>query len=188
MTEEQIDVLDENEGFTGEIIGRDEAHKTGAWHRAVALYIVNSKNQVLLQKRSKHKKTWAGCWDMTCGGHAEAGSFGLITVIREADEELGITLCEKDICYMCGYRSNNKHGKIWDRHFNEYYIAFKDVDTKDLKIQEGEVDEVKWVSYKKFKKMVECEDKSLTSKWEAHKAFVRFFDNYSSLQISKNRL
>jgi len=175
---ETFDILDENGGFTGLVLSRDEAHKTGAWHRAVALYLVNSKKQVLLQKRSKHKRTWAGCWDFTCGGHVDAGELGLASIIREAEEELGIDLSASEVRYMCGYRSDNKNEKMWDRHHNEYYIALKDIDIAKIKLQQGEVDEIKWVDYADFKKMVAQKDSTLTSKWHAHEAFVRYFERY----------
>ena len=178
---ELFDVLDDKSGFTGQTVERDEAHKTGAWHRAVALYIVNSKNQVLMQKRSAHKKTWAGCWDFACGGHVDAGELGLFSVIREADEELGIKLEPNNVRYMCGYISDNKNDKMWDRHFNEYYVAFVDFDINEVKLQENEVDEIKWVDYIDFKKMVEDKADTITSKWPAHRAFIRYFDKYGKM-------
>ena len=179
MTKEYFDVLDENGGFTGEIIERDKAHEIGAWHRAVGLFIVNSKNQVLSQRRSKHKKLWPDCWDYTAGGHVDAGELGLASVVREAEEELGIKLDLSDVHYISSYRSDKKHGSIWDRHFNEYYIAFKDVDIKDIKLQEGEVEDIKWLDYKDFRQMIVSRDKSLTTKWECHDALVRYFDRYA---------
>lgn len=174
-----FDVLDENQAFTGETISREAAHQAGAWHRAVSLYVVNGKNQVLLQRRSADKKLWPNCWDHAAGGHVEAGELGLACVIKETEEELGIKLKASDIRYASGLRSDRHHGKVWDRHFNECYIAFKDIDLKDVKVQDSEVAEIKWVDYSVFKKMVEQNDKSLTDK-ESHGAFIRYMDRYQN--------
>lgn len=54
--EEYFDVLNERGEFTGKIESREKCHKEGLWHKAVAIFIINSKKQVLLQKRSGTKK------------------------------------------------------------------------------------------------------------------------------------
>lgn len=179
---EYFDILDENEGFTGKTISREEAHKSGTWHLAVALYIINSKRQVLMQKRSRHKKIWPSCWDFACGGHVEAHELGLATVIREAYEELATKIKPSEVRYICNYRSTNENEKMCDRHHNEYYIAFKDVDISKVKLQENEVEEIKWVDYNEFKRMVANKDSTITSKWEAHEALIRYFDKYGYSQ------
>lgn len=54
--EEYFDVLNEKGTYTGEIELREKCHKEGLWHKAVVVFIINSKGQVLLQKRSASKK------------------------------------------------------------------------------------------------------------------------------------
>lgn len=54
MAEEIVDLLDE----TGKKLGKIKkslAHQNGAWHRVVHIWILNSKGQLLIQKRSKEK-------------------------------------------------------------------------------------------------------------------------------------
>lgn len=46
---------------------------SGLRHKAVALFIINNKGQVLLQKRSVKKKMWPGMWDLSTGGHVKSG-------------------------------------------------------------------------------------------------------------------
>ena len=71
--EEKIDVLNELGEFTGEVATRDECHKKGLWHRAVYAFIIDDKGNILLQKRSNNKKLWPNMWDVTGGGHVDAG-------------------------------------------------------------------------------------------------------------------
>ena len=74
--EEYFDVLNEKGEYIGKTETRKKCHKEGLWHKAVVVFIINSKRQVLLQKRSANKKMWANMWDITAGGHVLAGEFG----------------------------------------------------------------------------------------------------------------
>ena len=176
--EEMIDVLTEDGEFTGKVINREEAHKVGAWHRAICLFLVNSKKQVLIQKRSRYKKKWPGCWDVSSGGHVDAGEFGDTSAIRELYEELMVKVEPQDVRYLGGYRSNDKNERMWDCHFNEFFAAFKDVDIKDIKLQESEVEEAKWIDFEEFKKLTRSKDPSFTTKWEAYEALIRYIERY----------
>ena len=108
MNIEYVDVLDENGIPTGEIVTRDEAHKTGKWHRAIVVAIVNSDNKVLLQRRSKNKKKRAGMWDISVAGHVSTGQDSISASIREINEEVKVDfkwiVDVKDFRYMFSYR------------------------------------------------------------------------------------
>ena len=45
---------------------------------------------LLLQKRSKEKDSFPGCYDISSAGHISAGDEPLETALRELEEELGI--------------------------------------------------------------------------------------------------
>ncbi len=70
---EFFDVLDENGEYINEVASREECHKKGLWHKGVVAFIMNSNNQILLQKRSSTKKLWPDLWDVTAGGHVLTG-------------------------------------------------------------------------------------------------------------------
>ena len=88
--EEYFDVLNNKGDYTGKIESREKCHKEGLWHKAVAVFVINSKGQVLLQRRSPNKKMWPNMWDITAGGHVLSGEFGFQSIIRECKEEIGI--------------------------------------------------------------------------------------------------
>ena len=46
--EEYFDVLNNKGDYTGKIESREKCHKEGLWHKAVAVFVINSKGQVLL--------------------------------------------------------------------------------------------------------------------------------------------
>lgn len=142
--EEYFDILDENGEFTNKVESRSTCHKEGLWHKAVALFIINSKNQVLLQKRSANKRMWPNLWDITAGGHVLAGEFGFQSIIREIKEEIGIDIEQNDITFIGASTSQNIKNEIKNKHFNEYYIVNKDIDVSELVLQEEEVSDAKW--------------------------------------------
>lgn len=142
--EEKFDVLTETGEYAGRIESREDCHKFGFWHKAVALFIINSKNQVLLQRRSANKKLWPNLWDISAGGHVLAGEFGFEAIIREIKEELGADIEKNDILFIGGATSTNIKNDIINNHFNEYYIVTKDIDETKLILQTEEVSEVKW--------------------------------------------
>jgi len=173
----QIDVVNELERPIGKIITVIKAHKTGAWHKAVGLYIVNDRNQVLLQKRSKLKKQYPGLWDATCGGHVKAGETAVECAIREAHDHLGINLTPDDVEFIGNAKSVDINSHQWDRHFNKHFVAFKNVDLKKLRLLEHEVDAAKWVDFHVFKEGVTRRDKRLAPRWHAHNAFVKYIEH-----------
>ena len=118
--EEKIDVLNELGEFTGEVATRDECHKKGLWHRAVYAFIIDDKGNILLQKRSNNKKLWPNMWDVTVGGHVDAGEFGRQALIREVKEELGISINDDDIKYLVGSTSINEKEEVSEvRYFSK---------------------------------------------------------------------
>ena len=167
--QETFDILDAKGRYTGKTATRDECHQSGHWHKAVAIFIINSKNQVLLQKRSDSKKLWPGMWDVSAGGHVLAGEFGFRAVMRECEEELGIKLDKNDITFVGATTSTNLKGDVINNHFNEYYIVHKDLDPSTLKLQTEEVSEVKWIDRDEIIRRIQNRYEGITDKegcWE----------------------
>ena len=83
---EIIAVVDENDIVIGETT-RGEAHQRGILHREVYTYLINSKKEVLLQKRLDDH-----FWDHSSSGHFPKDQDYLEAAQREFEEELGIRL------------------------------------------------------------------------------------------------
>lgn len=176
---EYFDVLTEEGEYTNRVETREECHSKGFWHKAVALYVINSKNQVLLQKRSANKKLWPNLWDMTAGGHVLAGEFGFQAIMREMKEELGIDIDKNDITFIGCATSINIKSDIINKHFNEYYIVNKDIEISDLKLQTEEVSDVKWVDKEEILKRIENNYEGITEKigcWDYLKRYYEWKD------------
>jgi isopentenyldiphosphate isomerase len=78
---------------TSIVFCRSAVHRDGDFHRAVHIWIfAESTKELLLQKRSDDKDSWAGLWDISSAGHISAGDASLNTARRELQEELGVNL------------------------------------------------------------------------------------------------
>lgn len=60
-------------------------------HPVVHVHIVNSRGEIFLQKRTLTKETQPGKWDTAVGGHVSSGETIEHALVREAEEELGIS-------------------------------------------------------------------------------------------------
>lgn len=176
---EYFDVLNEYGEYTGKVEDRDSCHKNGLWHRAVYGFIINKDGDVLLQKRSKEKKLWPNLWDITAGGHVLAGEFGEKALIREVKEELGIDISTDEVKYLVGSTSINAKGDIINKHFNECYLIKKDVDVKDINIQNEEVSDIKWFSKEEILNRINNNYDGITDKtgpWNFLKKYYEYFN------------
>ena len=160
---EYFDVINEKGEYTGKVESRDVCHKEGLWHKAVAVFIVNSKGQVLLQKRSAKKKMWPNMWDITAGGHVDSGEFG-------------IDIDKKDITFIGSSISSNIKGDIKNNHFNEYYIVNKDLDESKLLLNEDEVSSVKWIEKDDIIKRVLNHYDGITDKEGCWEYLVKYYE------------
>ena len=91
------DVYDVNRNYTGKVIDRhsDEKLNEGEYHLVVEAIIINSKAELLLNKRSKFKNKYPSMWEGT-GGSCIKGENSLQAILRELKEELGLDFNEKD--------------------------------------------------------------------------------------------
>lgn len=124
--DELLDVLDEQGLPTGEAKARGRVHQDGDWHRAIHIWVVREENLVLLQRRSMTKDLEAGKIDVSIGGHYRAGEL-FVDALREADEELGLTLRPGQPEYLGTVRDVRAYPDaeppLLDREFQEVYVV-----------------------------------------------------------------
>lgn len=179
MKEELIDVLDENGIKTGEILPRSEVHKRGLWHRAIVVAIINEKNEILLQKRSKKKDKNAGMWDISVAGHISSGQDSLMSATREISEEvsvsLGYTVEVKDFRFMFSYRKEEIFSETnIERQFYDFFILRqKGVSENNIRFQESEVDQIKFVTASELQEMMD-KDTNLVNRKECFDALLTY--------------
>jgi 16S rRNA (adenine1518-N6/adenine1519-N6)-dimethyltransferase len=87
---EIFDVVDAEDRVTGQL-SRFEVHRQKLQHRAVHIFVFNSRGELFLQRRSKWKDVHPLRWDSSAAGHVNAGQTYDETAPREIEEELGVT-------------------------------------------------------------------------------------------------
>jgi len=120
---EVLDLLDELGEPTGETKARAAVHRDGDWHRAFHLWVMHPDGYVLLQRRSRAKDLAPGKVDVSVGGHLHAGEIWL-DALREAEEEIGLTLRPGDVDPLGTARSQRAYpdGAL-DREFQDVYAT-----------------------------------------------------------------
>ena len=87
---EQFIVVDEQDNILGYKSRYECHHNKSLIHRTVGTAIFNTKNELLLLKRSKTKDLGAGLWDVSSAGHVNKNESYEQAARRELFEELGI--------------------------------------------------------------------------------------------------
>jgi 16S rRNA (adenine1518-N6/adenine1519-N6)-dimethyltransferase len=90
MPEEIFDIVDDQDRVIGQMV-RSEVHRRKLFHRAVSIFVFNSRGQLLLQQRSATKDEYPLCYTSSASGHVSAGETYDETAPRELQEELGLT-------------------------------------------------------------------------------------------------
>ena len=108
----------------------------------VIVFIENSKHQFLIQKTSAEKGSeWA-----TTGGHVTYGTTFEESIIREMQEELGVDVKKENIEEAKTY--------IREKYVQKVFHVNLDIDVKDIKVQEEEVEYVKWLSSDEIENLI----------------------------------
>jgi 16S rRNA (adenine1518-N6/adenine1519-N6)-dimethyltransferase len=69
---------------------RATIHRDNLLHRAVHIFLVNHRGELLLQKRSYRKDRFPRRWDSSAAGHVDADESYLDCAVRELREEIGV--------------------------------------------------------------------------------------------------
>ena len=178
--EERLDIFNQNRERTGESQTYKNVHLRGLLHKTVHVWIVNSKKQFLLQKRSKNKSAYPSYWDISAAGHIDSGETSLEAAKRETKEELGIDLPDSEFNLLDTIKQPIiKHSDIFiDNEFNDIYLIHRDINVSELKIQIDEVEEMRWVSKEEFEKWIRGEGEILVPHEEEYKILLHKFDTF----------
>ena len=82
-----VDIVDDKNNFTGEKVNLDEVFKNGLWHREVSIFVMNNKDEILLQKRPNTKERKPNMWTV-CSGIVESDEDVIAAAVRKLHNEL----------------------------------------------------------------------------------------------------
>ena len=143
MDKGKIIIVDKNDKII-KCKNRDDLNQTDIY-RVSALWLKNSKGDILLAQRSFSKKHGHGKWGPAVAGTVDKGETYDINIIKESEEEIGLKNFEfKKIKKI---RIRNKYN-----YFCQWYIIVLDKNINEFKIQKEEVENLKWFSVKELVK------------------------------------
>ncbi len=167
---ELLDILHPDGSPTGKTKPKAEVHRDGDWHLAAHVWISNGKGDLLLQRRALVKENDPGLWDISVAGHVSAGESARVSAVREVQEEIGLEITEEELTFLFRLREPRVllEGRYIDNEWHEVFLLKKDVDTRELVLQESEVAAVAWVPVAELEERVAKRKKDLVPHWEEY--------------------
>jgi isopentenyldiphosphate isomerase len=141
---ERLDVLTPDGRSTGRTKAKPDVHRDGDWHRAAHVWLVTPDGRVLLQRRSATKENWPDLWDISVAGHISAGESAIDSAIREAHEEIGLTLTPDLLTHLgtLRWQAVLNDGAYIENEFHEVFVALLTIDADALVLDPSEVADV----------------------------------------------
>lgn len=143
--DEILEIVNEKNNVIGQAT-RLDCYKKGLLHRAVNVFVYNSKGEVFLQKRARRKR-FPSFWDLSCSEHVKPGESFEQAAKRGLQEELGIDVEPKEILAI--HRIDNQdEDKIYLD--SELVVTFRAIFDGEMEFDPGEVAEGRFFNIKKL--------------------------------------
>lgn len=135
---------------------RSIIHKKGLWHREIAVWVINQKKEILLQKRSSFVKRAPNKYYI-CAGHININEEPEFGAIRELFEEIGLSIDINQLQPLGIYKNED----VDNNHYKYTYLVRTKKDITEYIMQEEEVSELKYISIDYFESMLENDNPDL---------------------------
>jgi len=148
----------EKKDLTPEDINRD----TGLW-------ILDENNNMLLAQRSSNKKVHPNLWTVAVAGTVEEGETYESNIIKEAEEEIGLTGIKPT--FMCTLFKKVKFKRMsgmFKVSVNHDYV---------FKVEPMEISEIRWFSKSELEKLIQTNKEMFTPNFPD---YYNKFLNYES--------
>lgn len=179
---EMLLVLDENGDSTGRVLGRSFIHENGLFHNEVSCIVINNNKEILLQKRSKNKKSYPDCWAL-CAGHVVGYESIKNAILTEMNEELVMEIKEKNIFQLIPRMKNIRED---NNCYVTCFCAIINKKAEDFLFQAEEIEEVKWFKLDEFRQLVRNEKGTIFKNNAYYNAIIDELDKmYNKSDINK---
>jgi len=146
MIEEKVILVNTKDEQIG-LMQKLEAHEKALLHRAFSVFVINDKNEVMLQQRAKHKYHSPLLWTNTCCSHQREGETNIQAGTRRLQEEMGFTVDLKEL-FSFIYKAPFDNG-LTEHELDHVMIGYS---TNEPVINPDEVESWKWMDIDKIKK------------------------------------
>jgi len=177
MGGELINRLNEN----GEVIGITDktlAHRMGIWHNAIHVWLINNKNEVLLQKRSSAKTFYPNYWDASFGAHIGVYESSEECIVRKCMEEIGYRVKSSNVDLVYSYKEQVTYHDMINNEFVDVYVVKDNISISQLTPQDFEVSNVKFVPLSTLLSMMRSNDPLLFPHKLEYQFLINYFRNF----------
>ncbi len=143
---ERWDIYDRQRQKLGYSKASHESLEDHEYRLVVHGIIINSRNEMLVQKRSRQKEILGGYWDLSWAGSVQKDETSLEGLRRELSEELGLFF---RLDKRPDFTINFENG------FDDFFIFRRDLDLKELRLDKEEVEDVNWLDFPAIIKLIE---------------------------------
>jgi len=145
MEEENVILVNEQDQPIG-LMPKLEAHEKAILHRAFSVFILNDRNEIMLQQRARHKYHSPLLWTNTCCSHQREGESNIGAGNRRLFEEMGIRTELKELFHFI-YKAPFDNG-LTEHELDHVMIgSFND----NPQINSEEVEDWKWMKIEAVK-------------------------------------
>jgi isopentenyl-diphosphate delta-isomerase len=149
MSEENVILVNENDEQIG-LMPKLEAHEKAVLHRAFSVFVLNSKNEIMLQQRAHQKYHSPLLWTNTCCSHQREGETNIEAGSRRLFEEMGFKTELKELFHFI-YKAPFDNG-LTEHELDHVMIGYyNDAPV----INQEEVEDWKWMKIEDVKNDME---------------------------------
>lgn len=149
MIEENVILVNQNDEQIG-LMPKLEAHEKAALHRAFSVFILNSKNEIMLQQRAHQKYHSPLLWTNTCCSHQREGESNIEAGRRRLFEEMGFKTELKELFHFI-YKAPFDNG-LTEHELDHVMIGYYN-ENPDINLEE--VEDWKWMKIEDIKEDIE---------------------------------
>lgn len=144
-SDQQYEVLDDAGHKTGQLLAREEVHERQLWHEVANVWILNSRGEVLLQRRGPKVELAPNVWDVAVGTHLRPGEDPAAAGARALAGELGITELPENLKHLFNIQAANPmpDGSM-HKVLGHVFLLKTDIDLATLKVNPDKVAELAW--------------------------------------------
>lgn len=145
MIEENVILVNEKDEPIG-LMPKMEAHEKAVLHRAFSVFVLNNKNEIMLQQRAHHKYHSPLLWTNTCCSHQREGETNIEAGSRRLYEEMGFQTELKELFHFI-YKAPFDNG-LTEHELDHVMIGYYN---NPPKINLEEVEDWKWMPIEAIK-------------------------------------
>ena len=174
MNENQVILVDTKDNYIG-TMEKMEAHRLSKLHRAVSVFIFNSKGEWLLQQRAKHKYHSNSLWTNTACTHPMPNESNIDAANRRLKQEMGL---QAELTEIFDFIYKEKlDNELTEHELDHVFIGFTDAPPKP---NPDEVMNYKYVSFEELHNDVKSNPQKYTV-W-----FMKIYEKVNSF-LDKNK-